>query len=290
VKLLANPVFLRMALVFIAGAFAFVLGTALIRRMRRSLLAEESIPPAGASSESLPLQTYHAVIQELKQQKHELESQQRLERRRSKTSENISAAVLSHLSSGVLFVDATCLVRQANPAARQILGFGSPVGMRLADLFRDAKGISGSSSAGPPSSVTLTATVEAALREKIPYRRLEGSYFTPGGEQRILDLTVTPVHAPSGETLGVACVINDESELAYIRKEQELRGEMSGEMALELRSSLVTISDCARQLQAGSDPAGTRRLAADIAAEAERLEHKIGGFLAGANSARAAGV
>ena len=37
-----------------------------------------------------------------------------LERRRAKTSENISAAVLSNLSSGVVFFTPNGLVRQAN--------------------------------------------------------------------------------------------------------------------------------------------------------------------------------
>jgi len=40
--------------------------------------------------------------QQLKQQKHELLSSQREERRRARTSENINAAVLSNLSCGVV--------------------------------------------------------------------------------------------------------------------------------------------------------------------------------------------
>ena len=282
-KLLTNPIMLRMALVFVAGAFAFVVGALLIRRMRKSLLAEETFAGA-ASLDVLPLHTYQAVIQELKQQKHELQSQQNEDRRRAKTSENISAAVLSNLSSGVLFVGSNGLVRQANAAARQILGFGSLAGMSLAEVFRDAKVIPSFE-----SSSTLAAIIETSLREKTPFRRLEGSYATPAGEGRILDVTVTPVRAPGGDVLGATCVINDQSELAHIRQLNELRGEISGEMALELRSSLATILVCARQITAENDPEVSRRLATDIAAEAERLQHTIGGFLAGTTSAAAVG-
>jgi len=282
-RLLTNPLVLRMVLVFIAGAFAFVLGAFLIRRMRRSLLAEESFPAGAGSLEMLPLHAYQAVIQELKQQKHELQSQQNAERRRAKTSENISAAVLSNLSSGVLFVGSNGLVRQANAAARQILGFASLAGMSLAEVFREAKVIPSFE-----SSSTLAAMIETSLREKTPFRRLEGSYTTPAGEERVLDVMVTPVHAPSGDVLGATCLINDQSELMRIRQMEELRGEISAEMALELRSSLATILDCARQITANSNPEISQRLAADIAAEAERLEHSIGGFLAGASSAGAA--
>ena len=87
---------------------------------------------------------YHAVIQQLKQQKHELQSLQLVERRRAKTSENISAAVLSNLSSGVLFFTPNGLVRQANASAKRILGFASPVGMSAAEIFREAELISAS--------------------------------------------------------------------------------------------------------------------------------------------------
>src|SRR5947209_2580197 len=72
VKLLANPIVIRMALVLLAAAFAFFVGLAIIRRMRRSLVESTSISEERPSQEALPLATYHAVIQQLKQQKHEL--------------------------------------------------------------------------------------------------------------------------------------------------------------------------------------------------------------------------
>ncbi|MBZ5703977.1 MAG: PAS domain-containing protein [Acidobacteriia bacterium] len=282
-RLLSNPILLRMALAFIAAAFAFVMGTLLMRRMRRSLTEEASLTEDAPSLERFPLHTYHAVIQQLKQQKHELLSEQQMERRRAKTSENISAAVLSNLSSGVLFFSANGLVRQANAAARQILGFASPVGMNTAEIFRET---SLPSRSGSPMS--LAEAVQLSLQEKTPSRRLEGLYLTPAGEERMLDLTVTSVYAPNGDVLGAACLINDQTEIAQIRRQQELRGEMSAEMALELRNSLATISGYAQQLAASRDPELARQLAADIAAESAHLGRTIGGFLAGAKAARAA--
>ena len=64
---------------------------------------------------------------------------QQVERRRAKTSENISAAVLSNLVERVMFLTPNGLVRQANAAAQQILGFASPVGMTAAQIFREAE-------------------------------------------------------------------------------------------------------------------------------------------------------
>jgi len=300
VKLLTNPIVLRMALIFVAGSFAFVVGLLLIKRMRRSISDEASFSDASASSasESFPLHTYHAVIQQLKQQKHELQSLQVAERRRARTSENISAAVLANLSSGVLFFTPNGLVRQANASAKQILGFASPTGMSASEIFREAELISSSQT----TYANLAEAVNAGLREKTRFQRLEARYRTPAGEERALDITISPVHAPDSEApgaagpgmagqgvagLGVACLINDRTEVTEIRRQEELRGEMSAEMALGLRNSLTSIAGYAQQLAASREPELARQLASDIAVEAAHLDRTIGGFLAGAKGARA---
>ncbi len=45
--MLTNPVFLRMALLWFAAVFAFVLGVFVIRRLRRSLLEDEFAGKSG---------------------------------------------------------------------------------------------------------------------------------------------------------------------------------------------------------------------------------------------------
>jgi signal transduction histidine kinase len=156
--------------------------------------------------------------------------------------------------------------------------------MSIADLFRDA---SLPSSDGGPQA--LASALASAMRDKHPARRLHAQYLTPSGEERFLDVTVTPVESATGEILGSACLINDQTELAEIREQQVLRGEMSAEMALELRNSLTTISGYAQQLAADHDHNSAPQLAADIAAEAAHLDHTIGGFLAAAKAKAAAG-
>jgi PAS domain S-box-containing protein len=174
-------------------------------------------------------------------------------------------------------------VRQANSSAKQILGLASPTGMSAAEMFRDAELVS--VSAG--ESANVAEAVDAGLRGKTKPRRLEAIYHTPTGEERTLEITVSPMHTPSGEALGAACLINDRTEMAQIRLQQELRGEVSAEMALALRTSLATISGYAQQLAASRDPELARQLATDIAAEAAHLDRTIGGFLAGAKAAGA---
>jgi PAS domain-containing protein len=273
---LSNPMVMRMVFALFVSGFVCVLGVVLVRRLRRMFTEGDSLDAARPEPEQFPMHAYNAVIQQLKQQKYELTTAQQAERRRAKTSENISAAVLSRLPSGVMFFAANGLVRQANTAARQILGFASLAGMGAEEIFRDA---TLAPAEGLPS--TLTEAIQAALHGEVLARGLQSHYVTPAGEQRILDITMTPVFATAGDTLGAACLINDKTEMTEIQLAQELRGEVSAEMALALRTSVATISGYARQLATGRSPEQTQRLAEDIILEAAQLDHTIGGFLAG---------
>lgn len=280
-RVLSNPIVVRMAVVVFVSGFAFWVATMLLRRMRRILTEESFMVDSPPEPEQFPMHTYNAVIQQLKQQKHQLLSEQQVERRRAKTSENISAAVLSNLSSGVLFLASNGLVRTANAAAKSILGFASPAGMSVSEIFRDT---TLSSSSG--SQEELAGAVQASLRAPGASRTVEARYLTPAGEQRILEITISPVYTPSGETLGAACLITNKTEFALIQRLQEERREMSAEMALALRNSLATISSYAQQLAVSRDPVLVRQLAVDIVSEAADLDHTIGGFLAGAKTAK----
>jgi len=282
VRLFANPNVLRAAWAIFTSVFVCLATVALVRFLRRNATQAASLDDPQAGSDQLPLHTYNAVIQELKQEKHELLSAQQAERRRAKTSESISVAVLSHLSSGVLFFTGNGLVRQSNVAAKHILGFASPTGMSIHEIFREAKVMS-----GVGSEEQLAAAVQANLQANVATQSWDAQYVTPSGEQRILELTVTPVHSGADDLLGVACLINDKTEVALLQRQEELRGEMSGEMALALRTSLTTIASYAREIAVNRDPQRTQTLAADIVSEAAELDHTVGGFLAGTKAAAA---
>jgi PAS domain S-box-containing protein len=257
VKILANPVVLHAAVVLFLSAFAFMIVVIFMRKLRQNIEDEASVSSEGAPSlETLPLHLYNTVIQQLKQQKQELQAQSQTEQRRARTSENFSQAVLSNLSCGVLVFGTNGLVTQSNPAARQILGFATSTGMGADDLFRGQ----------------IAAEVRSVLREGSGLRQLETDYTTPSGEKRHIAVTVSPVPAVDGSLLGAACLINDLSAFAQIHQQQEMR-------AHELRASLTTISGYAQQLAKNRDPELAHQLAADIAEEAARLDRSLGGFL-----------
>lgn len=274
-KLLTNPIFLRMAGVAAGAMFAFVVGWFLIRQMRRNLQADNSLGEGNPANQSFPLHTYHAVIQQLKQQKYEMQALQQAERRRARTSENVSGAVLSNLSSGVLFFNIAGLVKQANIAAKKILGFASPVGMNAKELFRETH-----IQASRRSLVKLSDALASMLKDAVGFHEEEADYLTPSGEARVLDVTVSPVYAADGALLGAACLINDRTDIARLRREQAVHGEISAEMALQLRNSVSLISEYAETMVA-ADPKQSQQLAKDIRSEAEHLQQTIGGFLTG---------
>src|SRR3984957_19399778 len=124
---------------FIAATAAFLVAIWGMRAFRSSIAAEAELDANAATKlEALPLHLYNTVIQQLKQQKHELQLQNQAEQRRARTKETFSQAVLSNLSSGVLVFGPNGLVKQANPSAKEILGFHSPSGMSAEDIFRNA--------------------------------------------------------------------------------------------------------------------------------------------------------
>src|SRR5271155_2741984 len=229
VNLMTNPLVLRAAVLLCAAAAAFVVAIWLIRALRRNIAAEADFDSSPAPTlENLPLHLYNTVIQQLKQQKHELQVQTLTEQRRARTTENFSQAVLSNLSSGVLVFGLNGLVKQANPAAKQILGFNSPAGMSAEDIFRSAAACSPESSSRSGSEAgALAEEVNAVLREGSQCRQLEADYITPAGQKLRIAVTVSPVPAVDGSLLGAACLVSDRSEFERIRHEEQLQGEIS---------------------------------------------------------------
>ncbi len=285
VRLFANPLVLPAGLVLAVAAGAFIFGVWVIRRLRRNIAAEADLDSTAAPTlDTLPLHLYNTVIQQLKQQKHELQVQTLAEQHRARTTENFSQALLSNLSSGVLVFGLNGLVKQANPAAKEILGFHSPSGMSAEDIFRGATVCAD----GMGNALgQLSEEVNAVLREGSKCRQFEADYTTPAGRKLRIAATISPVPAVDGSLLGAACLISDRSEFERIRHQQELHGEISAEMALELRTSLATIAGYAQQLARNRDPELASQLAADIASEASRLDCHIGGFLSDKHSVAA---
>jgi nitrogen-specific signal transduction histidine kinase len=277
---------LRMAMLLFAAMAAFGVGFFVIRRLRQSLSSEsDSLSHVPLAAEGLPVHAYHAVIQQLKQQKHELASQQLAERRKAKASDTLSSTVLSNLSCGVLFLNTSGLVRQANSAARNLLGFASPIGLESGDLFRAATLRPEINASAPTSQWTVEQALAPALAGKSVIRGLLLNYFARDGASHVLEVTASPVMAEDGSLMGTTLVVTDKTDIERIRHDQKMHQEVSSELALGLRNSLTTIAGYAQQLACSRDQELARQLADSIAHEAAQLDRTIGSFLGGAQAA-----
>jgi PAS domain-containing protein len=276
----------RMGLLLFAAVAAFGLGLFVIRRLRKNLVAEpESLNQLPLAAEGLPVHAYHAVIQQLKQQKHELTTQQLSDRRKAKASDTLSSTILSNLPCGVLFLNTSGLVRQANGAARKLLGFASPVGLHASDLFRSATLRPESNGSGSDSGCTIEQALAPALAGNSAVRGLVVNCFSREGESRVLEVTASPVLAEDATLMGTTLVLTDKTDIERIRHDRKMHQEVSSELALGLRNSLTTIAGYAQQLARSRDPELARQLADGIAHEAAQLDRTIGSFLGGAQAA-----
>ncbi|HEU5453363.1 MAG TPA: ATP-binding protein [Terriglobales bacterium] len=263
-NLLANPVVIKGMVVFIAAVAAFILGVWLMRRMRQQITEEAT--PAKTTEKTLALATYEGVIAQLRSQEQELQRLRQQATDRAEASESLSAAVLSNLPSGVLLFDSSSLVRQANAAARQLLGYASISHLHARHVFRGVRPASEFAETG--MDISLPQMIETCLRSGAAVPRAVVEYSTPSGESRVLAVTATPV--PNG----AACLLTDLTEISRLSHRLRMQenmaslGEMSAGIAHEFKNSLATISGYAQMLAAD-----TQGQAHDFAS---RIETEIG--------------
>ena len=186
------------------------------------------------------MHAYHAVIQQLKQQKHELATQQLSERRKAKASDTLSSTVLANLSCGVLFFNTSGLVRQANSAARKLLGFASPVGLACRRSVPHGNACARKASGLVQVRNRVSNKLLRPLWRESP--QFEGwcvNHFTRDGESRVFEVTASPVLAEDASLMGTTLVLTDKTDIERIRHDQKLHQEISSELALGLRNSLT---------------------------------------------------
>lgn len=280
--MLTNPAVLASIALFITAAAAFVIGVYLIRRVRRELMGAPEKAPR-ADSTAFALQAYSGIIQQLKEKESELQRLRQAATERASATENISAAVLNHLASGVVLFNANGLVQQANPAARTLLGFGTASGLHARDLFRGATTVRSDTTETPPASIA--GAVETSCKENRVFRRLEIDYATPSGDKRVLGITISPVAGNAGEHLGAACLITDLTQVSELARQLRTReslaamGEMSAGMAHEFKNSLATIAGYSQMLAGENDLQTIREFADKIRSETNTLTRTVTEFL-----------
>ncbi|MGE5114036.1 MAG: two-component system sensor histidine kinase NtrB [Acidobacteriaceae bacterium] len=284
-ELLTNPVVLRAILTFVMAMAVLVLGVMFMRRMRHTMVEKPADRRATGEQSGFALEAYHGVIQRLKEQEQELVRLRAEASARASATENMSAVVLTNLTSGVLLFNNMGTVQQANQAARTILGYASPLGLHARDIFRTVTALRLENGEQHSTGIALVQAVQIAIGQGTPFRRMEADYKTPSGENRVLGITLSPVKGSSGEGLGAACLVSDLTTITALEREARTRqnmaalGEMSAGIAHEFKNSLATISGYAQML-ARSEDESARDFGQRIRQETDNLTRVVSDFLA----------
>ncbi len=234
-RLLQNPVMFRMALLFVFAVFALVVAILFIWVLRRRLVAKDRRDDQRVSVDhsAFTIAAYDGVIRKLKEQEQELQRLRREDRDRAIESASISHAVLSNLDSGVLLFSNTMTVRQANPAAKTLLGYASPFSLHARDIFRGVSAVRVGTNSAPANSGPATgdeidwsaagpgplvAALQSCMKSGASYKRLQVEYKPPDDTNRVLGITLSPVLGGAGECLGAISLISDLTEIIHLSR------------------------------------------------------------------------
>lgn len=301
-QFLRNPLMIKMALGLVIFICLFLLGAVLIRKMRQEVTADMS--PAGLPQEgssAFGFAAYNGVIQQLREKEKGLQRLLEAEQQRSTSSDIIHEAVLANLSSGVVFLDRLGGVRQANRAAKSILGYASPLMFNLRDLFRTVNLVRWPDGSETDSPGELINGLQQAIRDGAAFPKVEVEYSTPSGQSRTLALTAFPVieknpianaKEKDKEALGSCCLIEDVTQLTEIARQMHVSenlasmGEISAGLVRDFKHSLETIANYAQTLAHSDTTEDTRQIAEKIKTEAQSLSKVVSEFLEFAGSSK----
>ena len=173
--------------------------------------------------------------------------------------------VFESLLAGIITVDLKGIITSANPAAEKILqrslAAGTPIeGQGFGDL--------------------------GALWNNLGEQRFELDFTTTRGERRIMGGNLVPLRGPEATTTGNLLVFQDLTEIKLLEERTRLSerlatvGELSSEMAHELRNPMASILGCVQLLKQGEQTRPMReRVLTILGRESERVSAIVSDFL-----------
>lgn len=178
---------------------------------------------------------------------------------------NLYRRVFESMFSGLITTDLEGHITSANPAAELIL---------QRNLV-------------PGSSIDQLDIVDLTLHGNLPKeQRFERSFQTPDGQHRIVGGNVAPLRDAEGEQTGHLLLFQDLTELKALEERTRLIerlaavGELSSELAHELRNPLASIMGCVQILKQGEQPPPMmERVLGILRRESERVNALVSGFL-----------
>ncbi len=173
--------------------------------------------------------------------------------------------VFESMFSGLITIDLENCITSANPAAEAILQCPLRPGTPIADL-----GL---------ADLTLGETLSKE-------QRFERSFTTTAGERRIVGGNAAPIRDSGGARTGHLLLFQDLTDLKALEERTKLSerlatvGELSSELAHELRNPLASILGCVQILQQGEQPKTLmNRILKILQRESERVSAIVSDFL-----------
>jgi PAS domain S-box-containing protein len=213
----------------------------------------------------------HGVIQKLRDQEKELERLHRIEKDRAEQTERLSEEVTRNMPAGLVVVNATGIISSANPAAEQVLGIRALGFRRYTEVLGETSELSG--------------LVAQCLENGKIFRREEVHHLAPGGENRRLGVTISPIRRGEGKINGAICLLSDLTELMALQQQVQLKenlaavGELSAGIAHEFKNALATISGYAQLICAETIQGETHDYAENILEQTRNITHVVTEFL-----------
>ncbi len=173
--------------------------------------------------------------------------------------------VFESMFSGLITTDLEGRITSANPAAEIILKRSLVAGTELEQLD----------------------IVDLTLHGNLPKeQRFERSVISQDGQRRIVGGNVAPLRDAAGNQTGHLLLFQDLTELKALEERSRLTerlaavGELSSELAHELRNPLASIMGCVQILKQGEHPPSMmQRVLAILHRESERVNDLVSGFL-----------
>jgi len=254
-------------------------GIFLVKYLRRRFIgqqhADESAPAESARHTENPsafmAASMQGVIQKLREQERELERLHRAEKERAEHTERVSEEVTRNMPAGLLLVNSSGIISNANPAAEQTLGMRGLAFRRFSEALGETSG--------------LTRLLSECLASGKVFRREEVQHVTPGGDVRLLGITISPVRRPGDKITGAICLLSDLTELTALQQEIQLKenlallGELSAGMAHEFKNALATISGYAQMIRGEPNPRESSDYAEHILEQTRTITHVVTEFL-----------
>jgi PAS domain S-box-containing protein len=213
----------------------------------------------------------HGVIQKLRDQEKELERLHRVEKDRAEQTERLSEEVTRNMPAGLVVVNATGIISSANPAAEQVLGIRALGFRRYTEVLGETSELSG--------------LVAQCLENGKIFRREEVHHLAPGGENRRLGVTISPIRRGEEKINGAICLLSDLTELMALQQQVQLKenlaavGELSAGIAHEFKNALATISGYAQLICAETIQGETHDYAENILEQTRNITHVVTEFL-----------